>query len=63
MKDPDINKWRYVIDVVSDKDIEAIQILIDERRLAEEEKEKKEMEKQKKKALKEFREGKVNIKS
>ena len=41
MRDPDINKWRYVVDVVSDKDIEAIQILIDERRLAEEEKEKK----------------------
>ena len=51
------------MDVVSDKDIEAIQILIDERRLAEEEKEKKEMEKQQKKALKKFRDGKVNIKS
>ena len=51
------------MDVVSDKDIEAIQILIDERRLAEEQKEKKEMEKQQKKALQEFRDSKVNIKS
>ena len=63
MKDPDINKWRYVVDVISDKDIEAIQILIDERRLAEEEKERKDIEKQQKKAMKEFRDSKVNIKS
>ena len=63
MKDPDVNKWRYVVDVVSDKDIEAIQILIDERRLAEEEKERKDIEKQQKKAMKEFRDGEVNIKS
>ena len=62
LRDKDVKKWRYLIDLISDEDIEAIQICIDERRRAEEEKEEKDIAKQQKKALKEFNDGKINIK-
>ena len=63
LRDKDINKWRYIIDVIRDKDIEAIDILITERCLAEAEKERKEIKKEQKKAMKEFKDGKIQIKS
>ena len=63
MRDKDVKKWRYLIDLISDEDVEAIQICIDERRRAEEEKEEKDIAKQQKKALKEFDDGKINIKT
>ena len=63
LRDKDVKKWRYLIDLISDEDVEAIQICIDERRRAEEEKEEKDIKKQQKKALKEFKDGKINIKT
>ena len=63
LRDKDVKKWRYLIDLISDEDIEAIQICIDERGRAEEEKEEKDIAKQQKKALKEFNDGKINIKT
>ena len=63
LRDKDVKKWRYLIDLISDEDIEVIQICIDERRRAEEEKEEKDIAKQQKKALKEFNDGKINIKT
>ena len=63
MRDKDVKKCRYLIDLISDEDVEAIQICIDERRRAEEEKEEKDIAKQRKKALKEFNDGKINIKT
>ena len=52
-----------MIDLISDEEVEAIQICIDERRRAEEEKEEKDIAKQQKKALKEFNDGQINIKT
>ena len=49
--------------MISDEDVEAIQILIDERRLAEEEKEQKDVAKQQKKAIQELKQGKTSIKA
>ena len=63
LRDKDINKWRYIFDVITDEDVEAIDILITERCLAEAEKERKEKEKEQKKAMKEFKDSKVQIKS
>ena len=63
LRDKDINKWRYIVDVIRDEDVEAIDNLIAERHLAEAEKERKELEKEQKKAMKEFKDGKIQIKS
>ena len=63
LRDKDINKWRYIVDVIRDENVEAIDILITKRRLAEAEKERKEIEKEQKKAMKEFKDGKIQIKS
>ena len=63
MRDPDLKKWQYVIDVISDEEVEAIQILIDERHLAEKEKEQKDIERQQKKAQQEVKKGKTGIKA
>ena len=49
--------------MISDEEVEAIQILIDERHLAEEEKEQKDVAKQQKKAMQEFKQGKTSIKA
>ena len=62
LKHTDLHKWRYVIDIVSGEQLEAIQILIDERHLAQEEMAEKEMKKLQDKADKEIKEGKVQIK-
>ena len=62
LKHDDLKKWRYIIDIVKEDDVEALQILIDERRLAEDEQKEKQMTKIDKKAKQEIAEGKIKIK-